>query len=61
MQDKQKQNREKNFIEVEDLMDYLNEESKERQKQKIIIKDYSEVKDLNEHVNDRPRDEELNK
>ena len=42
-------------------MDYLNEESKERQKQKIIIKDYSEVKDLNEHVNDRPRDEELNK
>ena len=61
MQDKQKQNREINFIEVEDLMDYLNEESKERQKQKIIIKDYSEVKDLNEHVNDRPRDEELNK
>ena len=38
-QDKQKQNRVNDFIEVDDLMDHLNEESKEGQRQRIIIKD----------------------
>ena len=61
LQDKQKQNRVKDFIEVGDLMDHLNEEPKERQKQRRRIKNYIEVKDLKEHVKDRPRDEELNK
>ena len=59
-QDKQKQNRVKDFIEVDDLMDHLNEKSKEGQRQRRIIKDYIEVGDLKEHVKDRPRDEELN-
>ena len=59
-QDKQKQNRVKDFIEVDDLMDHLNEESKEGQKQRRIIKNYIEVKDLKKHVKDRPGDEKLN-
>ena len=59
-QDKQKQNRVKDFIEVDDLMDHLNEECKEGQRQRRIIKNYTEVKDLKEHVKDRPRDEEVN-
>ena len=56
---KQKQNRVKDFTEVDDLMDHLNKESKERLRQRRRIMDI-EVKDLNEHVKDRPRDEELN-
>ena len=59
-QDKQKQNRVKDFIEVDDLMDHLNEELKEEQRQRRIIKDYIEVEDLKKHVKDRPREEELN-
>ena len=59
-QDKQKQNRVKDFIEVDDLMDHLNEESKKRQRQRRRIKNYIEVKDLKGHVKDRPRDAELN-
>ena len=58
--DKQKQNRVKDFIEVDDLMDHLNEESKEGQRQRRRIKNYIEVKDLKEHRKDRSRDEELN-
>ena len=58
--DKQKQNRVKDFIEVDDLMDHLNEEFKEGQRQRRRIKNYIEVKDLKEHGKDRPRDEELN-
>ena len=58
-QNKQKQNRVKDFTEVDDLMDHLNKESKERLRQRRRIMDI-EVKDLNEHVKDRPRDEELN-
>ena len=61
LQDKQKQNREKDVIEIDDLMDHLNEEAKWGQKQRRRIKDYIEVKDLKEHVKDRPRDEELNR
>ena len=59
-QDKQKQNRVKDFIEVDDLMDHLNEESKEGQRQRRRTKNCIEVKDLKEHVKDRPIDEELN-
>ena len=61
LQDKQKQNRVKDVIEIDDLMDHLNEEAKWGQKQRRRIKDYIEVKDLKEHVKDRPRDEELNR
>ena len=61
LQDKQKQNRVKDVIEIDDLMDHLNEEAKWGQKQRRRIKDYVEVKDLKEHVKDRPRDEELNR
>ena len=61
LQDKQKQTRVKDFVEVDDLMDHLNEEPKEGQRQRRRIKDYIEVKDLKEHVKNRPRDEELNK
>ena len=40
LQDKQKQNRLKDFIKVDDLMDGLNEEPIEEQRQRSIIKDY---------------------
>ena len=40
-QNKQKQNRVKDFIEVDDLMDHLNEECKEGQRQRRIIKNYT--------------------
>ena len=59
-QDKQKQNRVKDFIEADDLIDHLNEESKKGQRQRRIIKNYIEVKDLKGHVKDKPRDAELN-
>ena len=59
-QDKHKQNIVKDFIEVDDLMDYLNEASKEWKRQRSRIKNYIEVKDLKEHGKDRLRDEELN-
>ena len=59
-QDKQKRNRVKDFIEVDDLMDHLNEESKEGQRQRRRTKNCIEVKDLKEHMKDRPIDEELN-
>ena len=61
LKDKQKQNRVKIFIETDDVMIPLNEESKEGQRQRRITKDYIEVKDLKEHVKDRPRNEGLNK
>ena len=61
LQDKQKQNRVKDFIEVDDLMDHLDEEPKEGKRQRRRIKDYIEVKGLKEHVKDRSRHEELNK
>ena len=54
LKDKQKQNRVKFFIETDDVMIPLNEESKEGQRQRRITKDYLEVKDLKEHVKDRP-------
>ena len=60
LQDNKKQNRVKDFIEVDDLMDHLNEEFKEGQKQRRIVKDYIELKNLKEHLKGRPRDEELN-
>ena len=60
LQDNKKQNRVKDFIEVDDLMDHLNEEFKEGQKQRRIVKDYIELKNLKEHMKGRPRDEELN-
>ena len=46
LQDNQKQNRVKDFIEIDDLMDNLSEESKEGQRQRRRIKDYIEVEDL---------------
>ena len=59
LKNKQEKNRVKCFVEVNDLMEHLNKESKEGQRQRRRIKDYIEVKVLKEHVNDRPRDEEL--
>ena len=50
LQDKQKQNRVKDFKEVDDLMDHLKEEPKEGKKQRRRIKVYIEVKELKEHV-----------
>ena len=47
-------------IEVDDLIDHLNEESKKGQRQRRRIKNYNEVKDLKVHVKDKPRDAELN-
>ena len=61
LQDKQKQNRVKDFKEVDDLMDHLKEEPKEGEKQRRRIKIYIEVKELKEHMKDKSRDEELNK
>ena len=61
LQDKQEQTRVKDFIEVDDFMDHLNEEPKLGRRQRRRIKDYIEVKDLKEHVKNRPRDGELNK
>ena len=49
-QDKQKQNRVKDFMEIDDLKDNLNEKSKEGQRQRRRNKDYNEVEDLKEHV-----------
>ena len=43
LKDKQKQNRVKIFIETDDVMIPLNEESKEGQRQRRITKDYIEV------------------
>ena len=41
-------------------MDPLNEDPKERQRQRRSIESCIEVEDLKEHVKDRHRDEELN-
>ena len=48
------------FFQVDNLMNHLNEESKDGQRHRRRIKNYTEVKDLKEHVKDRPRDEEPN-
>ena len=46
LKNKQEKNRVKYFVEVNDLMEHLNKESKEAKRQRRRIKDYIEVKDL---------------